>query len=357
MVRLEPRRGRLILHLARRKFDWVIETRYWRNPTIGFLIWLLLPIVIYYFAGLIGLKPVALLSTLISANILAMICIPLTLQIIGTGRVNFGPHFFVAIGGYVAALLSKNFDVHPALTLFTAFAFGCLIGLALSPITIISKGLYFVLITLLLPFILWEFAYWRSDIFGAETGIPGVELLFWTGDLITDLMYYFYLSFIITFVLLLISDRVLRSRYGFLMGVINEDEEIAATYGINVNRIKIITFTLTSGAIAIAGWFLAHYQGSFTGPAWLTPAFLVIILLTTTLGGKGAIYGIVISSYVIAILREVTRTTLGEFSTVALFTILLIFLYLLPEGFWGLYRKKRYREYAPSIRIRRREVT
>lgn len=353
-IKLEPRRGRLVIHTFGRKYDWIIEPRYWRNPVIGLLIWLSLPLIVNLSASFMNLKPVALISTLIFANILIIVSIPLVLQIIGTGRVNFGPHFFVALGGYTAALLSKNFGISPILTLPVSFIVGLLIGFALSPITIISRGVYFVLITLLLPFILAELAYWRSDIFGAETGIPGVEVMIHTGNFMNDLIIYFYVSFLIGFLYLLIVDRVLRSRYGFLMGVINEDEDVAAAYGIEVNKIKVVVFTFTSGAMAVAGWFLAHYQGSFTGPAWLTPSFLILVLLTTTLGGKGAIYGVVISGYVIAMLREVTRTTFGELSTVALFLILLILLYLLREGFWGLYRKRRYREYEPSIRIRRK---
>lgn len=353
MVRLEARRGRLIIHIRNRKYEWIIETRYWRNPLIGLCIWLFVPLAVLGFAQITPISALSMLSTLIFANIICMIAIPLTLQIIGTGRVNFGPHFFAAVGGYTSALLSKNFGLSPILTLPASFAFGALIALALSPITIISRGLYFVLITLLLPFIMLELAYWQSEIFGAETGIPGVPALFTTGNIYQDVMLYFYLSLAIVLIFLFISDRILRSRYGFLMGVINEDEEVAETYGINTAKIKIPTFALTSGAMAVAGWFIAHYYGSFTGPAWLHPSFLIIILLTTTLGGKGAIYGVVISAYVIAVLREVTRVVFGELSIVVLFLILLLLLYFLPEGFWGLYRKKRYREYFPSIKIRR----
>jgi len=353
MVRLEARRGRVIIHFYSRKFEWIIEPRYWKNPFIGLIIWLLIPPIILAISQIVPISVLSILSTLIFANILCILAIPLTLQIIGTGRVNFGPHFFAAIGGYTSALLSKNFGFSPLATLPASFAFGSLIALGLSPITIISRGLYFVLITLLLPFILLEIAYWQSEIFGAETGIPGVPMLFDTGNIFQDVILYFYLSLAIALVYLLISDRILRSRYGFMMGVINEDEEVAETYGINTKKIKIPTFTLTSGAMAIAGWFIAHYYGSFTGPAWLYPSFLILILLTTTLGGKGAIYGVVISAYVIATLREITRVAFGELSIVVLFLILLLLLYFLPEGFWGLYRKKRYREYFPTIKIRR----
>ncbi|MEM1578219.1 MAG: branched-chain amino acid ABC transporter permease [Archaeoglobaceae archaeon] len=353
MVKLESRRGRVIIHLHRRKYEWTIEPRYWRNPIIGMIIWLLIPIIVIGISQFLSISALSLISTLIFANVICMIAIPLTVQIIGTGRVNFGPHFFAAIGGYTSALLSKNFAFPPFATLPASFAFGALIALGLSPITIISRGLYFVLITLLLPFILLEVAYWQSETFGAETGIPGVPMLIATGNVFLDNILYFYLSLLIVLILLFFADRVLRSRYGFLMGVINEDEEVAESYGINTAKMKIPIFTLTSGAMAIAGWFLAHYYGSFTGPAWLQASFLIIILLTTTLGGKGAIYGVAISAYVIAMLREVTRVAFGELSIVVLFLILLILLYLLPEGFWGIYRKKRYREYFPSIKIRR----
>lgn len=354
MIKLEPRRGRLIIHAFGRKYDWVIEPRYWRNPAIGTLTLLTLPLVLYYMStGVFGIRPVALISSLIFANVLAMISVPLVLQIIGTGRVSFGPHFFVAVGGYTAALLSKNFGLNPSLTLPASFLMGAVVGFALSPVTIISRGIYFVLITLLLPFMLWELTYWRSDIFGAETGIPGVQPLIFTGDVVLDIMIYYYISLTIVLFFLFFTDRVMRSRYGFMMGVINEDEDVALSYGLDVTKIKIITFTMTNGAIAIAGWFLAHYQGSFTGPVWLQPTFLILILLTTTLGGKGAIYGVIVSAYVIATLREITRTQFGELSIVVLFVILLVLLYVLPEGFWGLYRKRRYREYEPSIRIRR----
>lgn len=356
MLKLEPRRGRIIIHAFGRKYELTIEPRYWRNPMIGLAMWLSLPLLIYSVSTLVfNYQPIALMSTLIFANLLIMMAVPFNLQTIGTGRLSFGPHFFLAIGGYTAALLSRDFGLSPALTLPAAFIVGAIIALALSPITIISRGVYYVLITLLLPFILGEITYWRSDIFGAETGIPNVGLLFpTTGDITLDVMIFVYVSLAIALVFIFFVDRTLRSRYGFMMGVINEDEDVALSYGINVRQIKIITFTLTSGAMAVSGWFLAHYQGSFSGPVWLMPSFLIMVLLTATLAGKGAIYGVVVSAYFVATLREVTRITFGELSVVVLFLILLILLYFLREGFWGLYRKRRYREYEPTIKVRKK---
>lgn len=358
MVRIETRRGRLIIdELFGRRYEWTIEPRYWRNPIIVFIAWLAIPLVVYgIYTTVFNLVPVALLSTLIFANVLSIMTLSMGFQSIGTGRLNFGPHFFLALGGYTAALLNVNYNINPAITFIAAFAVGALVGLGLSPITVISRGVYFVLFTLILPLVLYQLAYWRSDVFGAETGIPGVEVLFSTGDIVLDLFFFFYTSLAIAAVLMFIYDKALRSKYGLLMGIVNEDEDLAQMYGINSSLIKVVTFTFTSGAMATAGWFLAHYQGSFAGPAWLTPEILALVLLTSTLAGKGAIYGQVVAAYIIVVLREILRGTSGELGLAILYIVMLVLLFALPEGFWGLYRKRRYREYYPTIKVRKKEV-
>ncbi|MGP3667737.1 MAG: branched-chain amino acid ABC transporter permease [Candidatus Bathyarchaeota archaeon] len=356
VIKFEERRGRIIIHfLDKWRFEWVVEPRYWRNPAIATILWVCIPLLIPFIpSSVIGIGPMSLLSTLILANVIGISALAHSLQTIGTGRVNFGPHFFVVAGGYVAALLNKNYGIDPSTTFLLSFAVTSLIGLTLSPLTVVARGIYFTLITLVLPLILSELTYWRSDIFGAETGIPGVARLVSTGNAIYDVYIYFYISFIIVATILLIIDKLLRSRWGFILGVINEDEDVASSFGLSVGKFKMAIFTVTSGIMGISGWFIAHYYGSFTGTVWLEPWMLIFILLSSVLGGKAAIYGAVMGAYFIVLLREVLRNYLGEAALLALYTILLVLLYLLPEGLWGLYRKKRYREYVPSIRIRRK---
>ncbi len=352
IIKIRERRGRLIFDIRvgreLRRFEWTVEPRYWRNPIITVSIWLVLPL----FLWIVGLY--SLITTLVFANIIAIIAVPYILRVIGTGRVDFGPTFFVAVGGYVAALFSKWYGLTPVETLVFVFFIGIILGLLLSPIVVISRGIYYTLITLVLPFVLYEITYWRADIFGAETGIPGVPpLIFLENPILTELTY-FYLSAFIVLVYTLIVDKVLRSKYGLMMGVLNEDEDVANMYGINTNIIKIIVYTVTSGMIAVAGWFSAHYYMSFTGVLYLSPEFLVLILMASVLGGKGAVYGGVIGAYFVVGLREATRMFFAEFSTVVFLASVLALQLVLPEGLWGVYRKRRYREYVPTVKIRRK---
>ncbi|MCX8137319.1 branched-chain amino acid ABC transporter permease [Pyrobaculum aerophilum] len=351
-LKRKERRGRLILEIqigkSVRRFEWTIEPRYWRNPIIAFLIWASLPLILWS-AGYYSI-----LSTLVFANVLSIIAVAYSLRVIGTGRLDFGPTFFVAMGGYVAALFSKWYGLSPWETFFLSFLIGMALGALLSPIVVISKGIYYTLITFILPFVLYEITYWRSDIFGAETGIPGVPPLLPIINPVMAELSYFYFSVAIVILYTFIVDKILRSKYGLMMGVLNEDEEIANMYGINTNLIKVIIFIVTSGMISVAGWFLAHYYMSFTGVLYLSPEFLTLTLMAAVLGGKGAVYGAVIGSYFVVGLREFTRMWLGGYSTIVFYASVLMLLLVLPEGLWGLYRKRRYREYVPTIKVRRK---
>ena len=64
MVDVEVRRNRIIIRYKGKKWDWIIEPRYWRNTLIwsGFLI--LFPLVSYF------VSPI-LLNTIITANLYA----------------------------------------------------------------------------------------------------------------------------------------------------------------------------------------------------------------------------------------------------------------------------------------------
>jgi branched-chain amino acid transport system permease protein len=355
VIKVEERRGRIIIHVFNKlRLEWAVEPRYWRNPLIATALWFCLPLLVLSMPRGLPIGPTTLLTALFLANVVAISAIAHSLQTIGTGRLSFGPHFFVVIGGFIAALLNKNYGLGPALTFPAAFAFTALVGLALSPLTIISRGIYFTLITLILPLILYELIFWRVDIFGAETGIPGISRLISTGDIMNDYLACFYVSLAITLVLLLIVDKILRSRWGFMLGVINEDEDVAASFGIETKKIKVIIFTLTCGVMGVSGWLIAHYYASFAGTVWLEPWLLVFILLSSVLGGKATIYGAVLGSYFIVLSRDVLRAFIGEAALLALYLVLLAALYLLPEGLWGLYRKTRYREYVPTIRVRRK---
>jgi branched-chain amino acid transport system permease protein len=91
MVETELKRDRIVIRLGTKKWEWVLEPRYWRNTLIWAVILFLFPTASYFFSP-------GLINTMISANIYAAIAMPLALLTIGTGRMNFGPQFYIGVG-------------------------------------------------------------------------------------------------------------------------------------------------------------------------------------------------------------------------------------------------------------------
>jgi branched-chain amino acid transport system permease protein len=294
-----------------------------------------------------------LLTTIIEANLLAAIAIPLALMTIGTGRMNFGPQFYIGIGGYTAALLSIHAHLNPGLTMIAAALGGVVFGFLMSPLAIISGGLYYSLLTLLFPLLFLEATYIFADLFKGDTGLSGVASLVSTGSFSLNLLSYAFISLTIMLVYLFAMDKIFRSRYAIQMAAINDDEEVANSIGVNVNKVKILSFTIAATLVAVIGWFYAHYYQAFSGQVFLPLSFMLKIFMVTMLGGRTQIYGCVIGGYFIAFLEMILIRTTGNMSPVLFPIILLILLLVLPEGLFGLYRKRHYREYMPTLRFRR----
>ena len=344
-MRIEHKRARFIFHIKDLKLEWTIEPRYWRNPLIGVAGLALLPLVI--------MSRPDYLTLLTTANIYAAIAIPLAWQMAGIGRMNFGPQFYVGIGGFAAALLSIHLGWGPWQTLGIVILLGLIFGLMLSPLTTIAKGLYFSLITLVLPLIFLEFTYVYTDIFKGETGLSGIGHLVNLGRIRTNYIVSCYLSLVMMLIFLYIVDKILRSRIGLYAAAINDDEDVAETCGLDINWWKILCFTITSVMIAVTGWFTAHYFGTFAGITYLQLPFMVKILLIVMIGGRGELYGAIVGAYFVAFLEQ-ALTVLGPIHYIAFPLVLLIMLFTLPEGLYGLYRKHKYREYYPTMRVRKR---
>jgi len=96
-MELEIKREKIVLRAGTQKFEWHIEPRYWRNPFIYIGILLLATVLVYIFSP-------QTLPTLVDANLLAAIAIPLGWMTVGTGRMNFGPQFYIGAGGYAAPI-------------------------------------------------------------------------------------------------------------------------------------------------------------------------------------------------------------------------------------------------------------
>lgn len=346
MVDFELRRDRIVARWGDQKYEWVIEPRYWRNPAIGVALLALLPLFVYSHPNI--------LTMLTTANLYAAVAIPLGLQILGTARVNFGPQLFLGIGGYTAALLNLHFGLGPSLTLAATILVCAGIALLLSPTTWIAKGLYFSLITLILPLTFLDVTFIWGDLFRGEVGLAGMSPLLTLRKVTWNYLAYFYLSLLLMLSYLFISDKIVRSRFGVSLAAINENEDVARMMGVDVDKYKIFYYVFPSIMTGIVGWFIVHTFRTFAGVTYLPLDFMTKILIIVIIGGRAFVYGAVPGAYLISIVEDSLRG-LGPINYVLFPLVLIIAIIILPrgEGLWGLYHKRHHRDYFPTLHVRR----
>jgi branched-chain amino acid transport system permease protein len=346
MVDFELRRDRIVARWRDQKYEWVIEPRYWRNPAIGVFLLAIIPLFVFSYPNI--------LTMITTANLYAAVAIPLGLQMLGTARVNFGPQLFLGIGGYTAALLNLHLGFGPALTLVATIVVCTGIALLLSPTTWIAKGLYFSLITLILPLTFLDVTFIWGDIFRGEVGLVGMSPLLQFKKVNWNYLAYFYLSLALMLGYLFISDKIVRSRFGVNLAAINENEDVARMMGVNVDRYKVFYYVFPSVLTGIVGWFIVHTFRTFAGVTYLPLDFMTKILIIVIIGGRAFVYGAVPGAYLISIVEDSLRG-LGPINYVLFPLVLIIAIIILPrgEGLWGLYHKRHHRDYFPVLHVRR----
>lgn len=133
-----------------------------------------------------------------------------------------------------------------------------------------------------------------------------------------------------------------RTKTGKAMRAVSNNPMLAASSGINVEKILLIVWFLGSSLAGIGGIFRGSDTLVYPVLGWgmMMPAFAV-----TSLGGIGSFYGAVASAYLLGLAENICLLGLvalnlsGEYRSAVAFAVLIIVLLFKPEGLAGLKRE------------------
>jgi branched-chain amino acid transport system permease protein len=110
-----------------------------------------------------------------------------------------------------------------------------------------------------------------------------------------------------------------RSSYGRAMKAVRDDEIAAGAMGVNVLRVKVVSFTASSFMAGVGGALLGHLLTTID-PRMFTFMLTFNILLVVVLGGIGSITGSVVAAFGVTILMELLRFLDGPLDLVVFVT-------------------------------------
>ncbi len=142
---------------------------------------------------------------------------------------------------------------------------------------------------------------------------------------------YFY-TLAVLLVAVLVSMWLLRSKVGLGMMAVRDDEEAAASAGVNAFYHKMAAFILSAALAALAGTSFAYFSVSYFPNFPFSVVWTFEAILVTFIGGVGTVVGPLVGSAVFIVGRDALPSGLGEFQVVLFGALFIVVVLLMPGG-------------------------
>ena len=253
------------------------------------------------------------------------------------GIFNLGMAGFMMVGAYASGLLGHYLGVSPWLGLLAGGFAALLLGLITGGLTLHLRGIYLGLTTLFVAeFLRTALSNAREvtrGVMGLSTepfpAVLGVE--FRRGDPLS----YYYLLLVIAGLIYLTLQLIVRSRIGLAFRAIRADELAASALGIDLVGYKLFNFAVASFCTGVVGAFYAHYIGILVPSVEEFGVLRTVEILTIAfVGGRGTLWGSLLSAIALIGIQETFRT-IDEWRLVVYGGFLVVVLLAFPRGMAG----------------------
>lgn len=212
------------------------------------------------------------------------------------GEMSFGQQAFFGVGAYAGGMLTAMFGWPLPAAMLAAMAAGAAAQFLVGLPTLRMRGLYFAMATLAaaeMARILFELLHFQRTVDGDTVGPDGtqgfrsIRWVFEAGIEPAE-----YLALIVTLLAFVIAGfgLVERSRLGATLRMIGEDPELAASLGIDVDRVKL-GVAAAAGALAALGGVLYAHHNTYIEPRNFDIMLGVHSLVYALIGGLGTAAG------------------------------------------------------------------
>ncbi len=248
--------------------------------------------------------------------------------------INFAHGNFLALGGYLAFMLSPTLGYWGALLVSPLLT--ALIGVAVERLMIRRvynrDPVYSLLLTFGLAFVMQDMARYIWGPNGLPMGLPAAlaqpisaELFFIT----------WYRIFMVTIVIVAVVGLFAFLRYtrvGLRIRAGTLDLETVASLGVNVHLLRTLNFSVGCLLAGLSGVLAAGQIGlnPNMGDDLLMPSFIAIIV-----GGVGSLTGTLFGGLLIGVAAALTTVVYPAASEAVIYVILVLVLLIRPRGLMG----------------------
>jgi branched-chain amino acid transport system permease protein len=235
--------------------------------------------------------------------IMAMAATSLNLILGYGGMVSFGHAVYIGIGGYAVGILAHEGIRSGFVQWPVAIAVSALFALVIGALSLRTRGVYFIMITLAFSQMVYYVAA-GLDRYGGDDGLT-IYHHSQFGSL-TDLsqrnvFYYLCIAFLLATIYLV--HRLVNSRFGLVIQGARSNERRMRAIGFPTFRYKLTCFVVAGTLCGLAGALLANHT-EFISPAmmhWTRSGDLIVMVV---FGGMASTFGPLIGAVTFLVLEE-----------------------------------------------------
>ena len=280
-----------------------------------------------------------------------------------SGLLSLGHGIYVAIGAYVATILVNNFNITPLVGLVVACAIAALVAVLIGFPIFNLRGAYYALSSVAIGegvvVLLTNFREWKisDDLIIKIGGAEGLTMKPINSPLFlqwkSKIPYYFIILGLLI-ISILVSRAIKRSKLGFQLQAVKDDEDAARALGINVRRVKLIAAGISGAFTGLGGVFYALIV-RFLEPAAVASGATMSnqIVFGAIVGGSGTVFGPAVGGLILNLVSSVIQYFLGgSVQGLHLFIygiIIVVIILFKPTGIISVFEKLYYKYLGITI--------
>ena len=271
--------------------------------------------------------------------ILALGAVSLNLIMGYGGMVSFGHAAYLGIGGYAVGILAKEGIGSGFVQWPVAVAVSALYALVVGVLSLRTRGVYFIMITLAFAQMIYYVAI-GLERYGGDDGLTIYQRSGFGGliDLNNKTVFY-YLCFALLMAGIYLVSRLINSRFGLVIRGTRSNERRMRAIGFPTFRYKLVCFVIAGALCGLAGALLATHT-NFISPAMMYWTRSGDLLVMVVLGGLGSPFGPLIGAATFLLLQEaLSRVT--EYPDLVLGPFLLVVALYVHGGIDGMLQGRR----------------
>ncbi|HKA86712.1 MAG TPA: branched-chain amino acid ABC transporter permease [Haliangiales bacterium] len=255
-----------------------------------------------------------------------------------TGQLSLGHAAFFGIGAYGLALFHGKLGVPvwPALALAVAAA--VVASVLIGGVAFRLRGPYFALATIAFAEVLRNVAKNLPDVTGGDVGVQAPPLF--AGAISRS---FYFAAVGLTACSLAVTAWAARSRFGYYLMAIRENEDTALSVGVNATRSKVSVLAISAALTAVGGALYASLFLYIVPDQVLAIDISNEIAIVAMLGGAGTVLGPIVGAIILETASEVFKNVFHEAHLLIYGVLILLVVLFLPEGIVGALKTLRRR--------------